>query len=108
MRDTVTHLKRAAILILGLLLLGYFVFHTIYGSKGMVTERALQTKLEATQDNLKAVEGDRRAMERRVQGLKPESLDPDLLDEEARRQLGLSKPDEKIILTPQEEQQSGQ
>ena len=98
----VAMVKQAAVLIIGLLLLAYFVYHTVYGRKGIITEQQLQTQLDQSQINLKNVESDRKAMERRVQGLKPESLDTDLLDEEARRQLGLTKPEEKVILTPEE------
>ena len=105
-RQAVTALKQLAVLVIGLLLLGYFVYHTVYGRKGVLTEQQLQTRLEQSQMNLKNVESDRKAMERRVQGLKPESLDPDLLDEEARRQLGLTKPDEKVILTPEEKNEA--
>ena len=103
MRDTVTNLKKLAILLAGLLLLAYFAYHTLYGTKGYCAQQDLQTKLDLTDQNLDAVQGDRKTMERRVQGLKPESLDTDLLDEEARRQLGVSKPDEKVILTPQQQ-----
>ena len=105
MRDLVSNLKKLAILIAGLLLLVYFAYHTLYGTKGYLAEQNLHTQLDQTNQNLNAVQTDRKGMERRVQGLKPESLDPDLLDEEARRQLGLSKPDEKVILTPQQQEQ---
>ncbi len=99
-------MKRVAVLAIGLLLLAYFVYHTVYGRKGIITEQQLQTQLNQSQINLKSVEGDRKAMERRVQGLKPESLDTDLLDEEARRQLGLTKPEEKVILTPEDKDET--
>lgn len=104
MRQTVTILKQVLILVIGLLLLGYFVYHTVYGRKGILVEQDLQTQLDQTNSNVEHVQNDRKTLERRTQGLKPESLDRDLLDEEARRQLGVSKPEEKVILTPQEQQ----
>ena len=42
--------------------------------------------------------GERLALEHRVQLLRPESVDPDLLEEQARARLGLSEPDEVVIL----------
>lgn len=103
-RETLSVVKQYAALLFGALLAAYFLYHTVYGEKGYLTEKHLQAEVRKAEDNLHDVQDDRQALERRVKGLKPESLDPDLLDEEARRQLGFTKPEEKVILTPQVQQ----
>ena len=49
------------------------------------------------------VRSEREALEHRVSLLHPQTLDADMLDEMARRVLGLGRPDEIIILTEREQ-----
>lgn len=95
-------LKQFVALAIGLLLMAYFLYHTMYGTKGYLTEKHMEAEVAKAQENLDAVKEDRAKLEKRVQGLKPESIDPDLLEEQARKQLGFTKPDEKVILTPEQ------
>lgn len=100
-RELLTSIKQVAALLVGLLLLAYFLYHTMYGEKGYLTEQRLKASVESANVDLKRVQNERSTLEHRVQGLRPDSLDPDLLEEEARRQLGFTKPQEKVILTPE-------
>jgi cell division protein FtsB len=51
--------------------------------------------LEAKRDVIRA---ERQTIEHRVSQLRPQSLDPDLLDERAREVLGFAHPNERVIL----------
>lgn len=102
-RELLTNIKHIIALLIGLLLLAYFLYHTMYGEKGYLKEQQLRAQVESSNADLQRVKTDRATLEHRVQGLRPESLDPDLLEEEARRQLGFTKPDEKVILTPEDQ-----
>ena len=79
-------------------LVAYFGYFAVYGSHGLVNWVRLQHEIEATQSELDRVRGERAALEHRVRLLRPESVDPDLLEEQARARLGLSGPDEVVIL----------
>lgn len=83
-----------------LLILGYFAFHAVEGEFGLYALIRLQdreTGLLAELDRLKA---DRQRMEKRVALMRPESLDPDMIDEKARESLNMAHPDDRIILLP--------
>ncbi|MDD3370731.1 MAG: septum formation initiator family protein [Alphaproteobacteria bacterium] len=86
--------------IAGACIVGYFLYHTIEGERGWVAQMRLQNEIFDARENLLRLKRERHALERRVQRMKPEQLDPDLLDEQARKTLGYSKPNEIVILTP--------
>jgi cell division protein FtsB len=81
-----------------LLLLGYFGYHAVEGDYG---HRALQ-KLKAQEidlgDQLARLKDERRALDRRVALMRPESLDPDMIEERARRALNVARADDIVIL----------
>jgi cell division protein FtsB len=76
----------------------YFGYFAVYGKHGLVNWIRLNHEIELKQAELDAVREDRQALEHRVRLLRPESVDPDLLEEQARARLGLSEPDEVVIL----------
>jgi cell division protein FtsB len=80
----------------------YFGYHAMIGSRGLLAWRQLNWDIEATQQDLAAVRAERQALEEKVRRLRPDSLDPDLIDELARRQLSLSGPSDVIILLDEE------
>jgi cell division protein FtsB len=80
-----------------LLMLLYFVFHSIYGSRGIIAYFKLQTELENSHIKLEKLRAERLEIENRTKLLRPGSLDKDMLDEKIRNVLGLSKPNEKIF-----------
>jgi len=87
-------------LVLPLLAIGvfaYFGYHTFSGSFGIWAMERLDidaADLTAQHDQLVA---QREALERQVATLKPSSLDADVVDLEARRQLNVMRPDEVVI-----------
>ena len=80
----------------------YFGYHAVVGSRGLLAWRQLNRDIEATQQDLAAVHAERRALEEKVRRLRPGSLDPDLIDELARRRLSLAGPLDVIILLDEE------
>lgn len=85
--------------VLGICVVGYFAYHAVHGQRGFIAWSYLQEKVAAKQRVADTVASERAAWERRVARLTPESIDPDLLDEQARRMLGYAAADEVIILT---------
>ena len=79
-------------------LVAYFGYFAIYGKHGLVNLIRLGNEIELKQAQFDRVHGERLALDHRVRLLRPESVDPDLLEEQARARLGLSGPDEVVIL----------
>jgi len=79
-------------------LVAYFGYFAVYGNHGLINWMRLQHEIEVKQAEVDHVRAEREALEHRVRLLRPESVDPDLLEEQARARLGLSGPDEVIIL----------
>lgn len=73
--------------VIGCLLLGYFIFHAVEGDRGVYAWRALDSKIEAAETELALLDEEREALERKVAMLHPDSIDPDLLTEQARHVL---------------------
>jgi len=87
--------------IMGACVLGYFLYHTVEGERGWVAQMQLQNQVDAAQSRLDQLRKQHAALDHRVKLMRPESLDPDLLEEESRKTLNYSKPDDIIILSPQ-------
>jgi cell division protein FtsB len=83
--------------VLGFCVVGYFVYHSIEGDRGLMAYVRLQEQLGEARAQLDEVQAERQALERRVKLLRADNLDPDMLDEQARRILNYSRPDEVII-----------
>ena len=91
-------LRDALVPLVAAIAIAYFAYHAMHGRYGFINWLALQDRVETLQGELKEVRGERERLERRVALLRPESLDPDLLDERARATLGYADPNEIIIL----------
>jgi cell division protein FtsB len=80
-----------------LLLICYFVFHSIYGSKGIISYFKLQAQLNNQHQKLAALRAERLEIENGTKLLRDDSIDQDMLDEKIRTVLGLSQSNEKIV-----------
>src|SRR5882672_4700033 len=83
--------------VLGFCVVGYFVYHSIEGERGLTAYVRLTERLVDARAQLDEVQAERQALERRVKLLRTDNLDPDMLDERARTILNYSRPDEIII-----------
>lgn len=86
--------------VLGFCVVGYFVYHSVEGERGLTAYVRLAERLAEARAQLEEVSTERRSMERRVGLLRAGSLDADLLDERARLILNYSRPDEIVIFEP--------
>lgn len=84
----------------GVVFLVYFGFHGLYGDRGLYAhEESLKriVKLEAV---LQSVIDEREALQYRVNLVAGPERDHDLIDELARRQLYMARPEEWIVFVP--------
>lgn len=86
--------------VLGAFVVAYFAYHTVQGDRGLVALTHLQGEVEEAERVLEQVRSERIELERRTTLLRPDSLDPDMLEERARAQLNHTHPDDLVILLP--------
>lgn len=84
--------------IMGMAVIGYFAFHAVEGDRGLRAYFALKLQTELAREVHVALRQDRMTIERRVNLLKPENLDLDMLDERARTILNKVHEDDMVIL----------
>ena len=89
--------------LLGVLVVSYFLYHTVQGERGWFAMVRMQNEVQTAEKTLQQLEAERQELEHRTKLLRTESMDPDLLDEKSRELLNYSKPNEIIILSPQEQ-----
>ena len=77
---------------------GYFLYHVAQGDRGLIAMLQLLRRLDVAQETVETLEKDREVWANRINLLKPKTLNKDMLDEQARRQLGLAEPDEVVIM----------
>ena len=82
--------------LLVVVILSYFSYHAISGERGVLAYMRLTEKITQARAELDIVHSERLTYERNVRLMRDESLDLDLLDEQARRLLGYAKPDEQV------------
>ena len=78
--------------------LGYFAYHTVQGERGVLAWLRLEKELSVAEARVAVLERERTNLERRVGLLRPDSLDPDLLEERARALLNYGAEDEVLVL----------
>lgn len=91
-------IRKSAVNILLFVILLYFLFHSIYGSRGIISYFKLQAELERSHKALEMLRSERLDIENKTRLLRPNSIDKDLLDEKARSVLGLAKPNEQVFM----------
>ena len=84
-------------------LTAYFAYHAVEGDRGLNAWWALKQKIALSDAALATLHGQRAELEERVAHLRPDSLDPDMLEERARVLLNFGRPDEIVILQPKAE-----
>ncbi len=92
--------RRAVMPACAIAFLGYFVYHALQGDLGLVAWWRLNQEITVAQAELAEATTLRETWARRVHLLQPENLDPDMMDERARKMLNLVHPDDRIIPVP--------
>ncbi len=81
-----------------LVALGYFMYHSEHGNYGFRAAEQINDRLAALEAEYATLEERRDHLETLVNLLRPESLDPDMLDERIRANLSFAHPRELVIL----------
>ncbi len=78
-------------------LLVYFIYHLIQGERGLLAWGRLKQQVTIAEQKLQAVKTEQQALEQRVHLMRPDSLDTDMLEEQAKEKLNFVRKDEIII-----------
>ena len=81
-------------------LIVYFGYHAVQGDLGLLAYLKLSQQIETLEAEAAIVAAERAALEHRVSLMSPNGVDPDLLDERARYDLGFAHRDDLVIFTP--------
>ena len=92
------HLRSLLFPLLACAVGGYFVYHLQTGDHGLESRAVLEKRKAVLEGELAGLAEVRQRLERDVALLRPQSLDPDMLDERARAILNLAHPDDLIML----------
>jgi len=84
--------------------LAYFAYHAFHGEYGLFARARFDDEAVHLRGELAAVRAKRERLERRVALLRPESLDPDMIEERARLSLNVVHRNELVILRPKKGQ----
>jgi cell division protein FtsB len=79
----------------------YFVWHGVNGQRGLKAGEEYAERLAALQREHAGLEAERKQWERRIALLRGDSIDADMLDEQARVTLGRIHRNEVVIFAPQ-------
>jgi len=83
--------------VLAACLVGYFAYHAVQGEGGLLAYSRLQDALAEARAVERELSDQRAALAHRVTLLRADSLDRDLLAEQARKVLNFVRPDEVVV-----------
>jgi cell division protein FtsB len=92
-----TVLNTLALYTIAAALIGYFGVNAYDGNYGLRAKQDLDQQIAELSGELSTLKAERTAWERRVSLLRPESIDPDMLDERARFLLNYADPRELTL-----------
>lgn len=78
--------------------LGYFGFHALSGSYGLSAHAEFRTVEAELSEQLDVLRAETELLERRAVLIRREGIDPDMVDEFARRALNVIAPNELVVL----------
>lgn len=96
--------KRFITTLILLALVGYFIFHAMQGNHGLRSRVGLKKQLGNLENELSLLREKRKKLEHDIQLLHAQKIDPDMLDEQARKLLNLAHPSDVVIMLPKTDQ----
>lgn len=90
-------LRHLVIPVLSILFGAYFAYHMVTGDLGLRAREQIEAEVSRLKAQLADVRGERERLEQRVKLMRSAAIDPDLVDERARDQLNMVRPDEIVI-----------
>jgi len=97
MTDIVSRFQNVVGPVVAVCLLVYFVYHLIQGDRGVLAWRRLQHQIALSEARLAHIKHEQDSLERNVRLMRPDSLDADMLEEQAKEKLNFVHKDEIII-----------
>ena len=91
--------KGHLVTIIGVMLCLYFSYHSIFGHRSILALHMLESQIEKSVSIRDNIEYKRQILEHKVASMRPDSLNPDLLEERARSVLGYKRSDEVLVLS---------
>jgi cell division protein FtsB len=79
------------------LLIGYFGVNAYNGNRGLRAKQDIDQQIGALSTELNGLRAERDAWLRRIELLKPSTIDRDMLDQRVREELSYAAPDELIL-----------
>lgn len=76
---------------------GYFLWHAIHGGRGLEAKLEYRKTITDLSKELESLQGEKAAWERRIARMRDESIDRDLLKEEAYEMIGRVHKNEALI-----------
>jgi cell division protein FtsB len=93
-------LRQALGPMLGLFAIAYFAYHTVEGDRGLLAWWQLNRDIHTAEATLGQLQQEHDSLDQRARLLRPDHLDPDMLEERARVMANEGYPDEVVILRP--------
>lgn len=81
-------------------LIGYFALQAFHGNYGLEARKGYEEDIARLTRERDELQSERKELERRVALLRPESIDPDMVEELARRDLGFAGPNDLLLISP--------
>ena len=97
-RNISNKVRQSALTAFWLLLAVYFAFHAFQGENSLAALKSLKVQEVQLTSVADRVADERETLERRVSLLDKASLDPDMLEEQVRKKLGFTHPDEVVLI----------
>lgn len=91
------HLQKSFWPMVALMALIYFAFYTLYGTRGYYTLKDLEQDLSAKSTAYEAIQNQRQDLEHQVRLMRPDSVDPDMMTEQIRKNLYYIHPNDIVI-----------
>jgi len=83
-----------------LVITGYFAWNAVHGARGLEAQAAERTELAQAKLQFAAVDAARAQWEAKIAALGNQSIDPDMLDAEARQVLSFAGPSDLVVNLP--------
>ncbi len=94
--------------LIGAAALFYFSYHIMNGDRGILAWLKLRQNLSQAQETLIQLDTQKQMMERRAILLRPNQIDPDMLEEQARTIMNMTRDGEVMIVLPKEDSNNKQ
>lgn len=78
-------------------LIGYLSWHAAYGERGFSQAERVTARIEALTLQRDRLRAEREALDRRVALVRPDSVDPDMIEELARRDLAFARDGDMVV-----------